>query len=347
MTDRLEKRLKDISRAVDAATERARRAVAERLGGDPSAAPDGDRQQGLQGLSIPALHKLEQVNAELRHSLVEDSLYNLRVLAQTLPEKHTAADYRGKLGRSLSTLDLVFEHLESYFAFELAPGVTVRSILPEASSDAERAAADLKLLAATDPEDVSDADQARRFTEKALAGIDLLLRAVDLAGRSVGEVMHSPIELLERIVETHQGAARGNGVEVVVVNETGNRPRIIGREARLANAYSEVIRNALAHGFPDGNETSAARQLKVVASWSDRKRQFLVLSFEDSGGGFAGEVAESLGERGVTTGGSGEGLAMVRRIVEGEHLGRVEFGRSSLGGAAVRLMLPYKFTETN
>ena len=358
----LEKRLSGISRAVDAVTRRARETVDARLGkpvpqstastAEPAIGPfgaeklpDGAARGPVATLSIPALHKLERFNAELRHSLVEDSLYNLRVLTQALPERHTSGEYRQKLGRSLGTLDLVLEHLHSYFSQELEPGVTVRNVISGVARDAERAALDLKELSGVDLDSLAEETAAASFSQQAVAAVDLLLRTVDLAGGCVREIMHSPVELLERVIETHQDAARAKKAEIQLVDETDSQPRLIGREAMLANAYSELTRNALVHAFADGPSDGVGRKLVIRVAWSDPRRQYLRVTFADNGCGFSEEVAGALGQRGVSTRGAGEGLAMVRRIVEGEHLGRVEFGRSDLGGAEVRLLLPYRFAE--
>lgn len=339
----LDRRLSEITRAVDGVADRARRRVAERLGGRAHP-PQPHTEHGLGALSIASLHKLEQANAELRHSLVEDSLYNLRVLAQALPEKHEQPAYRAKLTRSLSTIDLVLQQLDSYFGFEIEPGVQIRHALPEVTHDVEGAVVDLKHLAATDVEALARPSDARRFADRALAAIDLLLRAVDLAGDSVRKLMHSPIALLEQIIETHQDAAAAKSISIVLADETGNQPRIIARPALLAGAFSELLRNALAYAFAADRPTGGPRELRITTAWSDRRRTYLVVTFADNGCGFADEVRDALGQRGVTTAGTGEGLAMVRRIIEAEHLGRVEFGRGKAGGAEVTVHLPHRIT---
>lgn len=83
-------------------------------------------------------------------------------------------------------------------------------------------------------------------------------------------------------------------------------------------------------------------QTKVRLS-AQHTAQELVLTVEDDGPGIAAERMEALGERGVRademTPGHGIGLAVARDIVEA-YRGRVELGRSELGGAAIKIYFP-------
>ena len=69
----------------------------------------------------------------------------------------------------------------------------------------------------------------------------------------------------------------------------------------------------------------------------------LTLSIEDDGPGIAPEQAQHVLERGAradqSVPGQGIGLAVVRDIVDA-YDGRIEIGRSELGGAAVSVALP-------
>ena len=65
-----------------------------------------------------------------------------------------------------------------------------------------------------------------------------------------------------------------------------------------------------------------------------------MISVCDNGCGIARQRLLLLGEAGASTSGGGDGIAMVRRIIEGQHLGVVAFESHADKGTCVRVRLP-------
>ncbi|GMV02970.1 MAG: HAMP domain-containing protein [Burkholderiaceae bacterium] len=155
----------------------------------------------------------------------------------------------------------------------------------------------------------------------ASAGVD-----VDLA-RVAGDAVAGMLPLAQ---------ARGSRIGF-----TATRPAAIrGDEKALHSLVGNLIDNALRH-TPDGSRIEVE-----VAAESDAVR----LSVDDDGPGIPVEERERVFDRfyGRNAGdaaGSGLGLAIVKAVVE-RHEGRIELGRSALGGLRVAVHLPHPADAT-
>ena len=155
----------------------------------------------------------------------------------------------------------------------------------------------------------------------ASAGVD-----VDLA-RVAGDAVAGMLPLAQ---------ARGSRIGF-----TATRPAAIrGDEKALHSLVGNLIDNALRH-TPDGSRIEVE-----VAAESDAVR----LSVDDDGPGIPVEERERVFDRfyGRNAGeaaGSGLGLAIAKTVVE-RHEGRIELGRSVLGGLRVAVHLPHPADAT-
>lgn len=118
-------------------------------------------------------------------------------------------------------------------------------------------------------------------------------------------------------------------IEASGVSVTGPRPRFI-------LAVTNLLRNAAQSiaGAPDG---------KVSIS-TELDANDLLIHVDDSGSGVPQDQRRAIFEPGVTLrpGGSGQGLALVRQVVEGEMRGTVVCTDGPLGGARFSLRIPSK-----
>ncbi|MFO0563696.1 MAG: HAMP domain-containing sensor histidine kinase [Polyangiales bacterium] len=112
-------------------------------------------------------------------------------------------------------------------------------------------------------------------------------------------------------------------------------PRVVGHRDRLALVVINILRNAAQVS------THASARVRVTAGLSPALDS-VRLAFEDDGPGVDDGLRETIFQPGFSLrlGGSGQGLALVRQVVEVEMHGKVECAKGSLGGALFELILP-------
>ena len=110
---------------------------------------------------------------------------------------------------------------------------------------------------------------------------------------------------------------------------------LLGDAEQLQVAISNLLRNAL-EALVANPTTGMEGRIAVALRRHDNE---VVLSIGDSGPGISGAVLESLPLQTTKPDGTGIGLYVVQTAME-NHQGRLEFARSPLGGAEVRLHLP-------
>ena len=125
--------------------------------------------------------------------------------------------------------------------------------------------------------------------------------------------------------------AREGATEVAILVAPAERRELVLIDPDLAQlALLNVLRNAV-QASPVGSA--------VRVSLEPRDGGFSALCVDDAGPGFSSDVAARMFEPFYTTraAGTGVGLALVRRVVDACH-GRIEIGRSALGGARFALL---------
>lgn len=176
---------------------------------------------------------------------------------------------------------------------------------------------------------------------KLLDGVGEMERMVryklDEAARSTRRIMHMPVaagpvlQRLERGLSRLYGS-RGVKFETVVEGE----PAALMDERELLEIAGNLLDNAAKYG---GGRVRAS----VSAGAQGTRHPGMELVVEDNGPGIDPEVFPALLQRGVRGDergdGHGLGLAIVAEIVEA-HSGSMELDRSSLGGSAIRVILP-------
>lgn len=194
-------------------------------------------------------------------------------------------------------------------------------------------------------DDDMDPDQRRRFLDNVLDELERLERLVDgLLELARAERPHTS----ERIeLTTLLGSLRQRWPEVCVVG-LDHAGVVQGSPSQLATVLDNLIDNAYQHGGPGVQVEVHALELGHPAV-SDRLqvvealREWTGFEVRDDGVGISAANRERVFERFFTTnregGGTGLGLALVRRIVE-THGGRIELD-SRPGGTRIRIWLPH------
>ncbi|HXU30587.1 MAG TPA: ATP-binding protein, partial [Thermoanaerobaculia bacterium] len=157
---------------------------------------------------------------------------------------------------------------------------------------------------------------------------DLLDYARPASTQLVAGSLH---EVIERSVATCVGLAGRSGVELRI-DRKADCPEILMDSQQLEQVFGNLIENAIA--------LSPTKSAVRISAYPDGAAG-VVCTVEDSGAGFSPEEIERGFEPFFTRrkGGTGLGLAVVRRIMDG-HGGSVDLGNRETGGARVRLVFP-------
>lgn len=217
---------------------------------------------------------------------------------------------RRKLERKLKT-----SLIASAVAHEINQPLS--SILLSVKMALERGSTDTKHLEALAAE--------AEFVVRTIERMKVLLRNVQTGHRplNLGQVVKSSLLQVDRLLTAH-------GVTLVLdIKKHG--ARLKGDAEQLQIAIVNVLRNAVEAVTP------CARREISVAVKAGKKHVDVVIG--DSGPGWPATPPDEAPLGSTKHGGSGIGLFVVRTAVK-NHRGKIELGRSPLGGAEVRLSLP-------
>ncbi len=142
----------------------------------------------------------------------------------------------------------------------------------------------------------------------------------------------TPVNLnmvVDKCVGNYREAVLAKQVTIASDHLHGPAVNVRGEERFLVRALDNIIRNAVKF-------TAKGTQVKVSLRGNDREA---FVTVEDSGPGISGENLGKIFQLGFTTGGSGRGLYLARRIAAA-HGGRIEVKSSPGHGALFTFRLP-------
>jgi signal transduction histidine kinase len=179
------------------------------------------------------------------------------------------------------------------------------------------------------------ADLVESHREPIDAGIARIFRFVrDIA--KVADLATKPDELFDvaQVVEVAIAAIKPETGDAVTFAKEAELPLVLGHHERFVLALVNLLRNAA-----QARKDPPVR-IQVTAGVNNGAEVFVRV--DDDGPGVAGEDRASLFSHGFSrrAGGSGQGLAFVREVVEAEMAGRVAYEESPLGGARFVIRLP-------
>ncbi|MFP4502234.1 MAG: ATP-binding protein [Candidatus Hydrogenedentota bacterium] len=314
------------------ARENARAAVAEMR--DRARArvrgTQGPAEASAETLSLADLHGLERVLSHVRHSVVRICFYNLKLFCPSLADEYDA-EVRAQVLTNIDQLDAVERELDSFFGAVLSGGRTVGNHFPAAQREVAAALRELRDACAMVRGEL-DHEAAR--TAFAKSGPQLVDRVMDGLGGIQAELDAHKValsEMLDEVLALHQPQLAEAGI--TAKRDTAATPKVIADKEALANAFGEIVTNTVKYAHAD--------TLHVDIRPSE-DRLWANVTLMDNGKGIRSDIAETCTQRGVSTGGTGEGLAMVREIIEAEHLGRLTVENGKAGGCRVTMRLPVK-----
>jgi two-component system sensor histidine kinase HydH len=195
-------------------------------------------------------------------------------------------------------------------------------------------------------EDLADRPDGARLAVKITGAVDRIDTIVrDVLRFAKDTTLHPQLVSVTTLVDQALESCRTSlaAADVVVVRE-GDRVRVAVDTTLMAQALSNVIRNAAE--AMEGSE-SVKREI-IISTQRERRRlpaggraEHVVIGIQDCGPGISPDVLERMFNPFFTTRrtGTGLGLAIVHRIVEA-HGGHVVVSNRKESGATVELCLP-------
>ena len=280
---------------------------------------DAGQHTTLDDLSPAALHVLECADGRLRHSTGMRALGALSTLAKLAPRRMDKPGFREKLDASRDGAALARQECQAFFQTLLVQGLSVGDVFPTQS---DAVTGRLAVLGELPLEELPAAIDSVSDTFQEITG------AIQAARRGVREFVEQETPRLASLCEAERA-------RLVTCLGAGEDRRVFLDPDRLGAAFTELVSNALKHAFGAAGDTV---RVEVANGTSTNE---VVAAVIDDESGIAAEMQPRLFERGASTGGSGEGLALVREIVETDHLGRLTY-MTGPTGTRWEIILPVK-----
>ena len=287
-----------------------------------TAIDDGCEVTDLAGLPPRALHVLECAEADLRHSSGMPRLVAFQALATLASSPGAKPRVVEKADAARTSVALARRDCEAFFSTEVTRGQTVGDLFP-----AER---DLvaETLARLEGADLGDVPAA---VESVLGTLGAITASIQNARKSLREFFDGQVEQLGQLCDAQR-------VHLVTRFAPEDDVNLFMDAARVQLALTELLANALKHAFNRG-EGTVRFEVESGESTND-----VILAVADDGGGIPDDLRDRLFERGASTGGSGEGLALVREIIEDEHLGKLRY-MTGHRGTRWEMVLPVRVSR--
>ena len=297
----------------------------------------------LSDLPPHALHKLECAQSRVEGHGIRERFWNVRMLGQLIDQRKDDATFADKLECALAQARHAQTQLDKHFS-ETYSDLPLAHFCPEAERVASHHV-DRMLRAHEELKGANSPQERIRVLERC-RGLPSWVDAVLAAVRSVGDAIRGARiglvgDVLEEAVDLYRARCDAKRVALTLENPTGERLEVFGNPQTLQDTFGEAIKNAIQHAFPDGHGV-AKPAIRIEADHANDERTGVRVRIVDNGVGMGEDIRAKLGRRGVSTSGSGDGVAMLKTIIERDHLGSVEYDSTPGNGTTVTVTLPVK-----
>ena len=278
-----------------------------------------ERTTDLGALAPADLHVLECADGELRHSTGIRALAALKALARLAPQRMEKRGFREKLERTRADSALAEREAERFFSRRLPSGAAAGEVFADERAEVLE---NLHRLSNCSLEDAPD------LADSVLGTLSGITKAIQSRRVDVKSFIEEQKVRLGSLCEAA-------GVQFVSSYALEEEVEAFINRERLADALTELVSNSLKYAFGDSGGT-----VRLEVEEGQGANDFLV-TVADDGAGIPEDLRERVYERGASTGGSGEGLGVVKEIVEEEHLGRLDCSTGE-EGTRWRITLPVR-----
>ncbi|MFP2911609.1 sensor histidine kinase [Pyxidicoccus sp. 3LFB2] len=278
---------------------------------------DGDTEEDWFG------YELLDTGVRALESLLSPNGTPFSVLAATLSQDEALAALEGRTGQPLAEASLNTSAMATARQARLVAHEIRNALIP--------AQVALSSLYGTLSGSSAEAELTS-FRRRIDPGITRVLKFVnDLLKTS--ELATRPPEafnLVRAVIDAKSSITTSLGIGVT--GSLDDLPSVLGYRERFVLAVVNLLRNA---------EQVGAKNVEISVTPED-DGQNLLLRVDDDGPGVPAEHRERIFQRGVTlrTGGAGEGLALVKEVIEFELRGKISCVDKPGGGARFQMRLP-------
>jgi hypothetical protein len=192
---------------------------------------------------VADLHRLEQADSRVRHSIVQACFYNLRLYSALLPDRREKPGFREKLLGNLAHLPGIEADLERYFAVPVG-GLPAGAYFPQHRAEVLGDLSALGRLTAALQARYDDPTAARRFAEEAPGHIDRIMTALGEITARLREIKTDLVALLEEQMALHGDRLAAAGISLRFTNKNGESAPIFGRRRDLMSAFWPTCRRS-------------------------------------------------------------------------------------------------------
>jgi signal transduction histidine kinase len=244
------------------------------------------------------------------------------VLAATLSQDEALAALEGNSGRSLPEASLNTSAMATARQARLVAHEIRNALIP-----AQVALSSLYGVLSGSSAETELTSFRRRIDPgitRVLKFVNDLLKTSELATRPP-----EAFNLVRAVIDAKSSISTTLGIGV---SGSMDLPAVLGYRERFVLAVVNLLRNA---------EQVGAKNVEISVTPED-DGQHLLLLVDDDGPGVATEHRERIFQRGVTlrTGGAGEGLSLVKEVIEFELRGKISCVDKPGGGARFQMRLP-------
>lgn len=300
-------------------------------------------KEGIDLLSIGSLHRLEQLDSYIRHSVVEVCFYNLKLFFQALPEKYGKIGFIDKVNENVRQIPLIKGELETFFGGKIEKELRIKSIFPDEYSQVMKEMGALEKLSEEGTSSFHDTAHQEELSKVVPQTVDSVMGFLGRVKKKLESRKANIVDLMEKVVSLHDEQCKQDGISLNLQRKVPEKLMLFGNGQELTNAFSELIANARKHGF-NGNPDRKERRINIFLDYEDDSKRNLQVKISDNGVGIPEKQLSKIEYRGVSTKGSGEGIPMVKRIIENKHLGSLCFNSQPGQGTTAEVFLPIKLS---
>jgi signal transduction histidine kinase len=315
------------SRAQDLVRETRRRAR-DLVGVEPEGPPPGVAKPQLTPYD---LHTLERLCSYVRHSIVRVCFYNLKLFCPSLVDEYDA-HVKQEVLANIDQLPAARSEIVQFFEQMLSDGRAVGEVFCDIRRKSAQQLVALIQLAKETRDRLDEEPVRRRFAQQAPALIDGVMDALQAVQTELDAHKIAVTEVVDQALGLAKNVAEQAGLTIRLHRQPV--PRVFGDARQLIGCFSELVTNAARH--------SGATDLAIDVASANRRGPWVEVSLADNGRGMTPEELASCLTRGVSRGGTGEGLPMVVQRIEEEHLGEFEITAEPGQGCRAWVRLPVK-----
>ena len=280
----------------------------------------------LAQADMQLLQRHERESSVLRHSVVEASFSNLKLWAQSLPEKSNPTEIVGRIKADLERVPALEARVEQYFAFPISADRHLRRVFSEEYWTVKRSFSTLK-TSALHLSEAPKPHQIEYVSQRIPNAIDTIMEALKGIDESIKTLRTDLNDFLRELEQLHMQKCLEAGVTLLLDVGRENLPKLYLNTEKLIDVMAELIRNALKHAFP--SPTKKEKNIRIGAAAKSAAVEIIV---EDNGIGMS--------EGASKTDGKVHGIHIATRTVSDELQGQIEWSRPRTGGMRITISLP-------